>query len=124
MPENMQPQDLSDLPPEERQKFSKLFEALNVGKPGEAKKLDTSSEQSEETQSNATGAAPELPKYDDEQISKLCPRCGFNTALKVAEPTEEDKQNYLRSLLGDIPFEKDYKLYNGAMTITLRAKTV
>ncbi len=112
--------DLSELPVDERQRFTKMFGAL--------KKTDA---EITVTEDGATEVIPKLPSYEekDKEVEEtktlqLCPKCGFNLKNEPVKPTEDDKQQYLRCVLGDKLFEKDYNLYNGAMSITFRARNV
>ena len=41
----------------------------------------------------------------------------YARTLKAAEPTEEDKQGFIRSVLGNIPYEKTFKLFGEAVEV-------
>ena len=47
-----------------------------------------------------------------------CPKCGHNTKDPiVAEPTAEDKADFVRAFLTDSRFTKEYPLFNGAVKV-------
>lgn len=60
-----------------------------------------------------SGAAP--PMTD-------CPHCGWELSRpSPLEPTQLDKRSFQQSILGDIPFKKEYKIIGGAYKVTLRS---
>jgi hypothetical protein len=66
-----------------------------------------------------TVTPPESTNADDAAFGgfAMCPRCGFDTRGKVVPVDEEDKKQYIRCMLGDKAFAKDYILFDGAFTI-------
>lgn len=54
----------------------------------------------------------------------ICPRCGFDTRQGVIEIPEEDKQEYVRSLMSGRPFSKEYKMFEGKAGITFHDLTM
>lgn len=53
---------------------------------------------------------------------QLCPQCGHDQAiLEVVEVTDQDQDAFAVSLLGGIPFSKQYTLLKGRLQITLRS---
>lgn len=58
-------------------------------------------------------------------ISDMCPRCGHKRGVPIlAEPTEADKQEFIRSILGNRRFFKSISLLSGKITFTFRDLTV
>lgn len=50
-----------------------------------------------------------------------CPQCSFDLAMPaIPDPDSEDRQWYLQALLGNIPFEKAYYLFDGALKLVFR----
>jgi hypothetical protein len=47
----------------------------------------------------------------------LCPHCGWDHTNPDVSATAEDKQEFVRSILGNRPFTKDYPLYGGKLTL-------
>jgi len=78
--------------------------------------------------SPAEGPGATSTDVPDEQTAQTtapdepCPRCGWH---KTDDPkaNEADMKEYLRCVLGAIPFRKTYKMYDGAFTVTLQAST-
>lgn len=52
----------------------------------------------------------------------ICPRCMWDTSLPVVEPTEEDKKDYLRCVLGGKPYSKTYEVFGGAVFLTFQER--
>ena len=50
-----------------------------------------------------------------------CPRCDYDLEKALPELLEEDVKEYVRSLLGNRSFSKDYPLYNGEITVTFES---
>lgn len=59
-----------------------------------------------------------------EEVTHFCPRCGWITSLpyKRAEVTEDDRVQFVYSIMQRLPFKKSYKLFNGQMTVTFRSR--
>lgn len=60
-----------------------------------------------------TGAEPALAK---------CPHCEWD--LRLRDPirvTDDDKRRFLQSLLGQVPFQKSFRILGGAMTVVYRS---
>jgi hypothetical protein len=56
--------------------------------------------------------------------SILCPKCGFDTRKTIVPISEDDKQEYMRSILGGRLFSKQYELFNGKIKVTFRDVTL
>lgn len=54
----------------------------------------------------------------------VCPRCGFDTRVKLGPVNEEDKKEYIRCLLGGTPFSKQYTMFDGQMLIQFKDLTI
>jgi hypothetical protein len=67
-------------------------------------------------------AEQETPKVtvSEETEHKACPRCGWTDA-PVPKASDEDKQEYLRCVMGNRAFSKTYPLYDGAVNITFQS---
>ena len=50
----------------------------------------------------------------------FCGNCGFKQGMDPFEVTDQDKEEFLISLLGDKPFEKTYTLLKGRLKVTFR----
>ena len=74
----------------------------------------------ESVEEEDTGFDPGLQEVADAGV--LCPRCLWDTSLSIVEPTEEDKKEYLRCVLGNRSFEKTYLAFGGAVAITLQER--
>jgi len=53
----------------------------------------------------------------------ICERCGHLAEQKIIKVSETDKKAYLRSILGGIPFVKEYSGLDGNFKITLQELT-
>lgn len=75
-------------------------------------------------------AAYEEPKistdsglFNKDNITK-CPHCGWDASNKeLTVVTEQDKTDFIQSILGGIRFKKVYELYGGRLKITFRTLT-
>ena len=57
-----------------------------------------------------------------ETTLKVCQHCGWQLHLPdLVEPTAADKQVFLQSMLGGIPFQKAYDLLGGELQVVLRS---
>lgn len=54
---------------------------------------------------------------------KECPYCGYNFEDHTPLITDEDKQEYMRSILGMRQFKKEYTLFNGELKVVMKALT-
>ena len=66
----------------------------------------------------------DLAKLPDMQLLDACPHCGWD--LKKHDPTEvsdEDKYDFVQSVLGNIRFKKRYELLGGKYVVVFRALT-
>lgn len=53
-----------------------------------------------------------------------CPHCRWDLAMPdIAEPDDEEKLAFLASILGEKPFNKEYKLFGGQVLATFRQLT-
>lgn len=72
-------------------------------------------------------AEPEVtPKAVEEDMTTMpppaCPKCGWERGKAVlAEPTEEDKREFVRSTLGGRRFRKEYSFFDGQVRIMFRS---
>lgn len=54
----------------------------------------------------------------------LCPHCGWDTTKsELTEVTDEDKMDFVQSILGGIRFKKSYSVFGGRLTIVFRSLT-
>lgn len=65
---------------------------------------------------------------DTDLLSKnsivVCPHCGWDTRKEeLVEITEDDKLDFVQSILGGIRFKKVYELFGGRLKVTFRALT-
>lgn len=58
-----------------------------------------------------------------ESKPETCPRCGMDLSKREAPPSEEDKKEYIRAVLGDRTFKKTYAFLDGALKVTFRELT-
>jgi hypothetical protein len=58
----------------------------------------------------------ELARYFLQGVA--CPRCDWMVAQKELHPSEDDRKNFLRAVLGDGKFSKVYPLYEGKLKLT------
>ena len=67
---------------------------------------------------------PEV-KQDSSIEAKICPHCGleYNKALVVAEPSRDDKTVWLRHILGEPRFTKEFVELGGKLKVVLRSRT-
>lgn len=74
----------------------------------------------------------ELPKAEEKDTTLLdnglifCPRCGWDLQVpyKKVELTEEDKIQFVYSIMHRMPFKKTFGLFDNKMKVTFRSKTV
>ena len=52
--------------------------------------------------------------------AETCPRCGYREAVDPSRINDGDKQEFLRSILGNRAFVKDYQLFNGQLILVFR----
>jgi len=124
-PNIAQQRTLSDLPPEERQRVLDALSTMDI-----SQIADTTTKTTEEsTQNNAAESKPVTTIKDVSDPAqpaltepKLCPNCAWNTDHTTEELDEFDKANWLRSILGGTVFVKQYKLFNGEVTVTFRTR--
>jgi hypothetical protein len=60
-------------------------------------------------------AKEELEKAKRE---RTCPRCGWREDISIQDVLDEDKKEFLRSVLGNRPFTKEYKLFDGKLFVS------
>lgn len=116
----------SELPADKKASLGDLDKlAKDVFEPA---KLDPRVEVAEkETVKDPSG--DETQPYDPEDIAEEL--AAMRTVLdqeapeepdemeQVATPTEEDKQQFLRSILGDVAYVKEYSLFGGMLVVTM-----
>lgn len=56
-----------------------------------------------------------------DETQKLCERCGHILGAPLVDVTDEDKQNYIQTILGGIRFRKTYEAYGGRLKFTFRS---
>jgi hypothetical protein len=54
----------------------------------------------------------------------ICPKCGFDTREAMPKVKDEDKQEYIRAVLGDRLFSKEYPLFGGQLKVEFRDLSV
>lgn len=63
--------------------------------------------------------------FESKTAIKICPHCGMNTDTSpFDEPTENDKQEWIRHIMGKNRFCKEYSLYGGKLKIAFKTRTV
>jgi hypothetical protein len=70
--------------------------------------------------------APELSREPTQQFSLIdnCPHCGWDLKKSdLTEVSEEDRYDFVQSILGAIRFKKAYDMFNGQWKVTFRALT-
>lgn len=74
-----------------------------------------------------SGPATELPLETmgaPEQLAGECPHCQWPLNVPdIPEPTTAERQAYLQSILGSIPFMQDYTLLGGSLRVRFRTLT-
>lgn len=67
---------------------------------------------------------PEKLPEEKPQMTNYCPRCGWMTGMPYdkVELTDEDKQQFVYSIMQRLPFKKTYSLFNNQMTVTFRSR--
>lgn len=105
---------LDSLPPEEQAKAREILQGHQ-----------------ELLEKMAAPAAPPQPEPEapEEAASEsqlhLCPQCGHDQSkTDVVEPQLEDKQMWLRHILGGERFTRAYPLFGGSLIIRLRSRSV
>ena len=67
------------------------------------------------------------PSAEPKQTISLidnCPHCGWDLKkTDLTEPTEDDKYDFVQSILGNIRFKKSYDMFNGKYKVVFRALT-
>ena len=54
-----------------------------------------------------------------------CPNCHHDLSMPaVPDPTDDDKRRYLALLLGDQPFQKEFRLFSGHLLVRVRSLTI
>ncbi len=52
----------------------------------------------------------------------LCPHCGLDYSVYEEEVSEEDKEAWVRHILGESYFKKTFSLMGGRLEVTLRSR--
>jgi hypothetical protein len=68
-----------------------------------------------------------MQEYDETPIieeSSVLDKSGDIPKSKLSQITEEDKENFFKSVISDQPFYEKVSLFGGKMTITLKTMTV
>ena len=77
---------------------------------------------SKRTRTKNTEEPKESADYQN-QADITCPRCMFNMGQgnKLITPSEDERKEYVRCLLGGTLFEKEYTLFEGKLIIKMKA---
>jgi hypothetical protein len=145
MPEEVK---IEDLPPEEQEKYVGILqEALEATREDserveamQASQVDGAGEGVneaiqtaltpgsdvvvEDDTDSATYAGTKVPKEEEEESTNVdtCPRCLWRLdAEDPIQPTEQDKSDFLQSVLGLKPFYKIYSLFGDNLYVTVRS---
>lgn len=70
----------------------------------------------------ATKPAPG-PTEQKAPNEKLCPHCGLHPDTPAVEVTPEDAGAFVRAVLADVPFSREYSLFGGALVVRYRTPT-
>jgi len=71
----------------------------------------------------AKPAAPEPEEAEEVSEVVTCNNCGWKQDEDITKPTDEDIENWTRTILGHARFEKTYPLMNGQLEVTFRSRT-
>lgn len=83
----------------------------------------------EEKQVTSETSYTGIPEASDNDLLnssgfKVCPHCGWDTRKEdLVEISEDDKTNFVQSILGAIRFKKVYTVFDGKLKIVFRALT-
>lgn len=92
-----------------------LISSSSPKKPEEIKH-ETPTETTATADGSGSGIVPKGPV--------ICPHCGWDTNNKeLTEVTDEDKMDFVQSILGGIRFKKVYSVFGGMLTVTFRSLT-
>lgn len=110
--------EFKDLTKEEQELYTKEINSLSSKMAAPTEPLPANLPDHSELQEKleATTVVKEEPK--------TCPCCGWDVAKDPVEVTEEDKANWLRSILGGGEFQKTFTLYGGKLKVTFRSRTM
>ena len=64
-------------------------------------------------------------KQELEEKSELCPRCGWEIEAEISiEPTDEEKEEFLKCVCAGQSFAKEYELFGGNVRFRFKTKEV
>jgi len=64
------------------------------------------------------------PESPEDILKRICPMCGWDQTIRNAvEPSEEDKNDFVRAAVSGGRFRKVYPCYGGRVKITMRSRT-
>ena len=71
-----------------------------------------------------TNYTPEPGPTQNFSVLDNCPHCGWDLKKSdLTEPSEDDKYDFVQSILGSIRFKKSYKMFEGKYKVTFRSLT-
>lgn len=114
------PIDFASLPTKEREDLLKDINRareLGISESDGSKPAESAAPESASAESAPSEAAASAHTLQN------CPYCGWKLDQEVVEVTEEDRQQWLRSILGGERFVKTYSVYNGNLKIEFRCRT-
>ncbi|MBQ2619802.1 MAG: hypothetical protein IJF84_00515 [Thermoguttaceae bacterium] len=90
-----------------------------------AEKLEPESEPEPKAEETPKEEEKPSPFKKEEDPPVLCPRCGWrtNTPYKPYKVSEEDKMQFVYSIMQRVPFKKTFGLFDNQMKVTFRTKT-
>lgn len=126
-----------ELSPEEQIRYAEVIASLQRSKEEYAQENDLAEsyvEANQSVNSAIAAAASDRSEVEIEPTSNKketehtntgnCPHCSWDLSQpSLAEPSEDDKINYMQTFLGDIPFSKDFTLLGGRLHVRLRSLT-
>jgi hypothetical protein len=145
-----EPVDFSELPEEKKKDIVNFIkEAADMRKQEQAKKVDKTdppldpkifkepeviddlidAPKPSPVTSTASTEEPEKKINSDSGVFNtdaaiICPHCGWDTRKKeMVEVTDDDKMDFVQSILGGIRFKKVYELFGGRLRVTFRTLT-
>lgn len=123
--------NFDDLPEEKKKELAKFIDAGSAVK--EEPQQQTSQPRInlpqpvviDDLEDKAKEETQGVTKIDDKaEHSVICPHCGWDTRKKeLTEVTDDDKANFVQSLLGGLRFKKTYSLFGGKLRIVYRTLT-
>ena len=124
-------QDFQSLPEHRKEQLGDLA-TLGAEVVSQPAKLDPRiiEQEQKEAEELLEEEAPQAPKKTPEEVAEELE--ALHTVLEedipeeepdpideAAEPTEDDRRNFMRSILGDIQYEKEYVLFGGMVVVKM-----